>query len=39
VIGDRGLDTGTVEYKARSAQENVEMPFAEVIGFLKAKLV
>jgi len=38
VIGDRGLDTGTVEYKARTAQENVEMPFTEVIDFLKAKL-
>ena len=38
VIGDRGLDTGTVEYKARSAQGNVEIPFEEVIDFLKAKL-
>ncbi len=38
VIGDRGLDTGTVEYKARTATENVEIAFAEVIDFIKAKL-
>lgn len=38
IIGDRGLDAGTVEYKARTAKENQEIPMAEVIGFLKAKL-
>jgi prolyl-tRNA synthetase len=39
IVGDRGLDTGTVEYKGRAAQENEEIPFAEIINFLKAKLV
>ncbi len=39
IVGDRGLDTGTVEYKGRTAQENEEIPFADIIGFLKAKLV
>ncbi len=39
IVGDRGLDTGTVEYKARTAQENEEIPFADIINFLKAKLV
>jgi len=39
IVGDRGLDTGTVEYKGRTAQENEEIPFAEIINFLKAKLV
>ncbi|PPK70693.1 prolyl-tRNA synthetase [Methylobacter tundripaludum] len=38
VVGDRGLDSGTVEYKARTAETNEEIPFAEVIDFLKAKL-
>ncbi len=38
IIGDRGLDAGTVEYKARTAKENQEIPMAEVIEFLKAKL-
>ncbi|WP_374088624.1 proline--tRNA ligase [Methylomicrobium lacus] len=38
VVGDRGLDTGTVEYKARTASENQEVPMAELIDFLKAKL-
>ncbi|MFA6162266.1 MAG: proline--tRNA ligase [Methylobacter sp.] len=39
VVGDRGLDSGTVEYKARTAEANEEIPFADVIDFLKAKLV
>jgi prolyl-tRNA synthetase len=39
IVGDRGLDTGTVEYKGRTAQENMEIPFADIINFLKAKLV
>jgi prolyl-tRNA synthetase len=39
IVGDRGLDTGTVEYKGRTAQKNEEIPFAELINFLKAKLV
>jgi prolyl-tRNA synthetase len=38
VLGDRGLDSGTVEYKARTAQGNEEVAFANVIDFLKAKL-
>ncbi|TRW95269.1 proline--tRNA ligase [Candidatus Methylobacter oryzae] len=38
VVGDRGLDSGTVEYKARTADANEEIPFADVIDFLKAKL-
>jgi len=38
VVGDRGLDSGMVEYKARTAEENEEIPFADIIDFLKAKL-
>ena len=38
IVGDRGLDTGTVEYKGRTAQENEEIPFADIINFLKEKL-
>jgi prolyl-tRNA synthetase len=38
VVGDRGLDNGTVEYKSRSGDANEEIKFADVIGFLKAKL-
>ncbi|WP_442496746.1 proline--tRNA ligase [Methylobacter sp. sgz302048] len=38
VVGDRGLDTGTVEYKARTEQDSQEIPFTEIIDFLKAKL-
>jgi prolyl-tRNA synthetase len=35
IIGDRGLDTGTVEYRARTGSENQEIPLAEIVGFLK----
>ncbi|MDD5114223.1 MAG: proline--tRNA ligase [Methylobacter sp.] len=39
ILGDRGLDTGTIEYKARvGGAEHEEVPMAEVIEFLKAKL-
>jgi prolyl-tRNA synthetase len=38
VVGDRGLDAGTVEYKARTATTNEEIPFTDIIDFLKAKL-
>jgi len=39
ILGDRGLDAGTIEYKGRTAQENEEIPLAELIAFLKVKLV
>ncbi|MGZ5050580.1 MAG: proline--tRNA ligase [Methylobacter sp.] len=38
VVGDRGLDSGTVEYKSRSGVGNAEISFAEVVSFLKEKL-
>ena len=38
ILGDRGLDAGTIEYKGRTSQENEEIPLVELITFLKAKL-
>ena len=38
IVGDRGLDAGTVEYKGRTAEGNEEIPFADIISFLKEKL-
>ena len=38
ILGDRGLDAGTIEYKVRTSQENEEIPLTEIITFLKAKL-
>ncbi|MCQ8103584.1 proline--tRNA ligase [Methylomonas sp. SURF-2] len=38
VIGDRGLDNGTVEYQGRTEHESREIPFADIVGFLKSKL-
>jgi prolyl-tRNA synthetase len=38
IVGDRGLDSNTVEYKGRTAEANEEIPFDDIITFLKAKL-
>jgi prolyl-tRNA synthetase len=38
IISDRGLDEGTLEYKARTATDNEIIPSEGVIKFLKAKL-
>ncbi len=38
VLGDRGLDSGNIEYKGRGDSENQEIPMAEIISFLKEKL-
>lgn len=39
VIGDRGLDSGTVEYQGRTDKESQELAFADIVGFIKSKLV
>ncbi|PPD31513.1 MAG: proline--tRNA ligase [Methylomonas sp.] len=38
VMGDRGLDSGTVEYQGRNDKESQEVPFTELVSFLKNKL-
>ncbi len=38
VLSDRGLDAGTLEYKARTASESEEIPRGEAIAFLRAQL-
>jgi prolyl-tRNA synthetase len=38
VMGDRGLDSGTVEYQGRTDTESQELPFAEIVSFIKSKL-
>jgi prolyl-tRNA synthetase len=38
VISDRGLEAGIVEYKARTAEQNEEIPLAGILDFLRAKL-
>jgi prolyl-tRNA synthetase len=37
-MGDRGLDSGTVEYQGRTDTESQELPFAEIVSFIKSKL-
>jgi prolyl-tRNA synthetase len=39
IVGDRGLDAGTVEYKDRTASDNEVIPLAGIVEFLQAKLV
>jgi prolyl-tRNA synthetase len=38
VIGDRGLDTGTVEYQGRYDSESQAVAFADLLGFIQGKL-
>lgn len=38
VIGDRGLDSGTAEYKARTDKETQDIPLDEVVNFIKSKV-
>ncbi|WKJ89477.1 proline--tRNA ligase [Methylomonas montana] len=38
VIGDRGLDSGTVEYQGRLDKESQDVAFADIVSFIKAKL-
>jgi len=38
VLGERGLDAGTIEYKGRRDTDNSEWPLAEVMNFLAEKL-
>jgi len=38
VVGDRGLDSGTVEYQGRTDKESQPVPFADLIAFIKDKL-
>ena len=38
VIGDRGLDTGIVEYQGRMDKESQDVAFTDIVSFIKAKL-
>ncbi len=38
VIGDRGLEAGNIEYKGRRDAEKQEVPVADIVEFLKAKI-
>jgi prolyl-tRNA synthetase len=38
VIGDRGLDSSTVEYQGRMDKESQDVAFADIVSFIKAKL-
>ncbi|MGY6276624.1 proline--tRNA ligase [Methylomonas sp. MgM2] len=38
VIGDRGLDSGTIEYQGRTDKESRQVPVAELVDFIKSKL-
>jgi prolyl-tRNA synthetase len=38
IISDRGLEAGTVEYKARVSEQNEEISIEKIVAFLKTKL-
>jgi prolyl-tRNA synthetase len=38
VIGDRGLDAGIAEYKARTDKETQDIPLSDIVEFVKLKL-
>jgi prolyl-tRNA synthetase len=39
VLGDRGLDSATVEYKSRRDKNVTEVPLSKIVDFLKQRLV
>ena len=38
VLSDKGLDNGTVEYKARTGKESEDLPLSEIVSTIKEKL-
>jgi prolyl-tRNA synthetase len=38
VMGDKGLDAGTVEYKGRTDEQSEDIAMSDILKFLKAKL-
>jgi prolyl-tRNA synthetase len=38
VLGERGLDAGTCEYRQRRATENQDIPLDSALDFIKAQL-
>jgi len=38
VLGERGLDAGEVEYKARTEQETIQVPLEEIVAFVRARI-
>lgn len=37
-LGDRGLDKGIIEYRARNSDQTEEIPSTELVEFIKAKI-
>ena len=38
VLGERGVDAGTCEYRARRATENQDLPVGSIVGFIQGQL-
>nr|VFK40997.1 MAG: prolyl-tRNA synthetase [Candidatus Kentron sp. TC] len=39
VFGERGLDAGQVEYKARTERESIQVPLGEIVGFARERIM
>ncbi len=37
-LGDRGLDKGTIEYRARNSDQTEEIPITDLVDFIQAKI-
>jgi prolyl-tRNA synthetase len=38
VLGERGLDAGTIEYKQRADGESAELALSEAVAFLSTRI-
>jgi len=38
VLGDRGLDSGMIEYKGRRDSDSIDTPLEDIVSFLKEKM-
>ncbi len=38
VMGDKGLDAGTIEYKGRTDEQAEDVAMADILKFIQAKL-
>jgi prolyl-tRNA synthetase len=38
VIGERGLGSGTLEYRHRAASESLDIPLEDPVGFIRQRL-
>lgn len=38
ILSDKGIEAGTVEYKARVSEQNLDIPLAQAVAFIQSKI-